>query len=62
MKNSRMSDVEDMVKIRTIPGDSYWSNVTKGIKFGTGLSDVWRLDSIYSYLDSGSSYISIPED
>ena len=55
-----MSSVADLVTVNILPGDTYWSNYVTGIKFGNVENEEWKMDSIYSFIDSGSSYITIP--
>ena len=55
-----MSNIADLVTINIIPGDTYWSNYVTGIKFGNAVTEEWKMDLTYTFIDSGSSYITIP--
>ena len=60
MKTSRMSNPADIVNISIITGDSYWSNYVTGLKFGNAPDEEWKMVQTYTFIDSGSSYITIP--
>ena len=55
-----MSNPADIVNISIIPGDSYWSNYVTGLKFGNAPDEEWKMVQTYTFIDSGSSYITIP--
>ena len=55
-----MSSSSDMVNVPIIPGDGYWSNYVTGVKFGDTEEEEWLMESTYTFIDSGSSYITIP--
>ena len=54
-----MSSPSDLVEISILNEDFFWSNIVKGIKFGSDDTDEWGMEDVKAFLDSGTSFITI---